>query len=261
MTDTSVLEASIGLPELRYCIAPITHIDVRDSTGTDDGSWTMSGYAAVFNQETVLYDGSFVRIKEIIDAGAFNSVLAEQPMTSPEGVVHLNIGHDMNRAVAATDVDGIGGLQLAADSHGLHFLARVDREDPDGIAMAVKMRRGVIKQASFAFTVAKSQWLTTENDDGPDEDLRTILEMKHLYDVCSCAQGAYPQTVSQLRSMAAAIGQPAGAGGQPRQPNMGGASDVSPSKGRAADHEAWQERMRTRIAVSRHHHPSLKETA
>ena len=266
MTDTSALEASIGLTELRFCVAPITSVEVRDPTGTPDGSWQMSGYAAVFNQETVLYDGQYFRVKEKLDPAAFDAVLRDQPMSDPSGVVHFNFGHDMNRAVAATDVDGIGGLVLAADSKGLHYDSKVDREDPDAISMAVKMRRGVIRQASFAFTVAKASWMDLETDEGPDESTRTILEIKHLYDVCACAQGAYPQTVSQLRSIAAAIGHTSLAalreadGGQPRRPE-GGASGVNSDEERAAaEHDAWKRRARMRIAESRHHHPSPKET-
>ncbi|MGH8861606.1 MAG: HK97 family phage prohead protease [Jatrophihabitantaceae bacterium] len=219
---------------LRYAVAPITHVDVRDPSGNDDGTWTMSGYAAVFNQQTTLYDGKFFKITETIAPTAFDDVLRSQPLGQPDGVVHLNFGHDMNRAVAATDVPTgqPGSLDLRADAHGLFFLGRVPKDDPDGVALAVKLRTGVIRQASFAFTVATAEWTTTEHDDQPDEDHRLILEMKHLYDVCACAQGAYPQTVSQLRSYAAAIGQPTlledeRLGGHARQPVPGGAATVS----------------------------------
>jgi len=33
------------------------------------------------------------------------------------------------------------------------------------------------------------------------------MQVGHLYDVCACPQGAYAQTVSQLRTYAAGIGQ------------------------------------------------------
>jgi len=199
-----------GEPELRYAVAPITDVEVRDPSGTDDGTWTMSGYAAVFNETTTLYDGKFLRMTESIDPGFFNAVLREQALSEPSGVVHFNFGHDMNRAVAATDVPAgqPGSLQLRADKKGLAFFARVPRDDPDGIAMASKMRSGVVKQASFAFTVADDKITITENADGPETEHRTLLEAKHLYDVCACPQGAYSQTVSGLRSYGAALGQP-----------------------------------------------------
>ena len=94
--------------ELRFCVAPLTSVKVRD--------------AAVFNQETVLYDGSYQVIKERIDPHAFDAVLSDQPMRSAAGVVPSTSGTMMNQAVATTDVDGgVGscaptrrGLQLAA---------------------------------------------------------------------------------------------------------------------------------------------------
>lgn len=218
--------------ELRYAVAPITAVEVRDTSGTDDNTWTMSGYAAVFNQNTTLYDGKFVKLTESIDPGFFDAVLRDQPMDSSDGVVHFNMGHDMNRAVAATDVPQgqPGSLRLEAHKQGLYFLAKVPRDDPDGVAMAVKMRSGVLRQASFAFTIAKAEDTIVENDDGPDEEHRRLLEAKHLYDVCATTQGAYPQTISQLRSYAAALGQPE-EGGHTRQPDQGGESDVNHTSG------------------------------
>lgn len=231
-------QAAASAPEIRYAVAPITHVDVRDPSANDDGTWTMSGYAAVFNQATVLYDGKFVRISESIDPGAFDLVLREQPMGQPSGVVHFNLGHDMNRAVAATDVPTgqPGSLELSADSHGLRFLARVAKDDPDGLAMASKMRTGVLKQASFAFTINRAEWTDTEKADGPDESHRRLLEIKHLYDVCGCPQGAYAQAEAGLRTYASALGHldltlVREEGGLHRQPSVGGEEVVSPATG------------------------------
>src|SRR5690242_9397432 len=142
MTDTDLAAAGeLAMPELRYAVAPITHVDVRDPQANDDGTWTMSGYAAVFNRETTLYDGKFVRVTEDIDPGFFDDILQNQPLSRADGVVHFNFGHDMNRAVAATDVTANqpGSLQLRVDANGLFYLAKVARDDPDGIAMASKM--------------------------------------------------------------------------------------------------------------------------
>ena len=192
--------------ELRYAVAPIVDVQVRDAG--DDGSWTMSGYAAAFNQATTLYDGRFLKLTEDIDPHAFDRVLREQPLTRPEGVVHFNFGHDMNRAVAATDVPAgqPGSLTLRPDGQGLHYLAKVARDDPDGAAMASKMRAGVLRQASFAFTIKNAKTVTSDLPDGRTQEHQRILEIGHLYDVCATSQGAYPQTVSQLRSMAAQLG-------------------------------------------------------
>jgi HK97 family phage prohead protease len=223
--------------ELRYAVAPITHVDVRDPSAMDDNTWTMSGYAAVFDETTVLYDSKFLKMTESIDAKAFDRVLREQPMDAPGGVVHFNFGHDMNSAVAATDVERgtPGSLDLRADKKGLYFLAKVSRDDPDAVRMAAKMRTGVVRQASFAFTIGAANYDYTENKDSPDVEHRTILDLSHLYDVCATGQGAYSSTVSGLRSYAAALGQPASwAGGHQSQPGLGGSNDVSPETGGVA---------------------------
>ena len=225
-------EKSAPEVELRYLVAPLTHVDVRDPTANDDNTWTMSGYAAVYNTETTLHDGRFVRVTETIDPAAFDEVLRSQPLGQPGGVVHFNYGHDMSSAVAATDVPQgqPGSLQLRSDAHGLYFMARVARDDPDAIRMASKMQTGVVKQASFAFTIAEKDTAVSDLDDGRSHEADRILRVGRLYDVCATPQGAYPQTVSQLRSYAAAIGQPQEWGGHPRQPDLGGESLVSPTR-------------------------------
>jgi HK97 family phage prohead protease len=217
--------------EMRYAVAPVTQIEVRDPTGNDDNTWTMSGYAAVFNTSTTLYDGRFGKLTESLSPDAFNTVLRDQGMDQPDGVVHFNFGHDMNRAVAATDVPAgqPGSLVLEAHEAGLHFLARVPRDDPDGVAMAAKMRSGVLRQASFAFTIADQTRTSTENEDGTENEHRTILEVGHLYDVCATPQGAYPQTVAGLRSYAAAIGQPPPGEATHISPAGGGVIAISPA--------------------------------
>lgn len=196
--------------DLRLAVAPITRVQVRDATQTGDGhSWTIEGYAAVFEQATVLYDGKWFRIREELARGAFDGVM--QRVASGDELVHLNHGHDMSSAVAASNVRAsggsqlpIGGLELNVDDHGLRFFARVDAEDPDAVRMAAKMRRGVVGQASFAFRIGEESLTVRELDDGRDDELYRIEEVSALYDVCVCAQGAYPQTESYIRSLAAA---------------------------------------------------------
>jgi HK97 family phage prohead protease len=219
--------------ELFSAIVPLTNVDVRDPSANPDNTWTMSGYAAVFNQQAIYLDSKWLRIILEIDPAAFDDVLSTQALMAPEGVVHFNLGHDMNRAVAATDVPAgePGSLQLSVDAHGLRYLAKVSRDDPDGVALAVKMRDKVIKQASMAFVCGSDETTITENDEGPDIMLRRILTVKTLFDVCACPQGVFSQTISSLQQFAAAFpGQPGAValGGHQRQPNSGGASTVSP---------------------------------
>lgn len=213
---------------LRLAVTPIRNASVRDASCTGDGSWTIEGYFAVFEQETVLFDiAGWWRVREEIARDAFTRAEANASsvidrVRSGEELVHLNHGHDMKTAVASSKVRGIGGLELDADFHGLRGFARVDPEDPDAKSLAVKMGRGVVDQGSFAFTIAAEELVESrELEDGTLDQLWRITEIGHLYDVCVCAQGAYPQTETYLRSLAAAslrvpdLGAPGRAGSDP----------------------------------------------
>lgn len=219
----------------RLSVATIRDLRVQDPSGSGDGSWIIDGYASTFGDEYVLYDGRWFRMRERVHERAFDDVL--ERVRAGEELVHLNHGHDMTSAVAATDVAGIGGLELSVDSHGFRFVARVDADDPDAVRMAAKLRRKVVAQASFAFTIDEEEVLIRELDDGRDDELYTILKIGHLYDVCVCAQGANPYTESSLRSLAAAslrvpdlgtLGRsPTGEGHQGRPSSEGGPGPVA----------------------------------
>lgn len=199
---------------LRLAVSPIRRVEVRDASATGDGSWTIAGYAAVFEQETVLYDGRWFRMREEVASDAFGPVL--ERLARGEELVHLNHGHNMETAIASTDVARsggelpIGGLELAADEYGLRFFARVDPRDPDAQKLAVKLERRVVAQASFAFTIKREELVESfTGPDGIEDELWRIQEIGHLYDVCACAQGAYGQTESYLRSLAtSSLGAP-----------------------------------------------------
>jgi hypothetical protein len=96
-------------------------------------------------------------------------------------------------------------LELRTDPKGLHFYAKVA---PTTAAkdLRILMEGGVIDQASFAFTVAEDTW-EIRNQGKPDEVVvRTIQQVGDLFDVTVTAQGAYPQTDSQVvRSYAVAF--------------------------------------------------------
>lgn len=189
-----------ALRELRYAEVPIRGLEVRDGAKTGDGSLTISGYAAVTDQETILYDGRYFRMREVISRGAFGPVLSRTGLD-----VHLNIGHDNNFAMARTGVDGVGRLELTEDENGLRVFARVNPEISFVRDLALQMRDGIVDQMSFAFTVARDEALLTETSDGKDDELRSILEIGELYDVTVVARGAYPQTSASIRSLLGAL--------------------------------------------------------
>jgi HK97 family phage prohead protease len=251
-------QVELGASERFFLVAPIEQMEVRDTSSSGNNTWTMSGYAAVFNQQATLYDSGFERMTVEIDPHAFDRVMAEQRFTEPEGVVHFNHGHDMKTAVAATDVPTgqPGSLELHPDSHGFRFFARVSRDDPDAVALAAKMRHGVVKQASFAFTSTADQFTVIDNTDGPYETHRLIMEMDHIYDVCAATQGVFHQTISQLQTYAKLLGQPEH-GGHHRRPVLGGENAIAPEPEGGGDitPTAWSVDLDTILARANHLKP------
>lgn len=181
--------------------ARLSDLKFRDATQTGDGSFVFSGHAAVFDQTAVLYSGTTFAVEESIAPGAFDAVLASGPD------VHLNIGHDMTYAMARTGVSGRGGMVLSADAVGLAVEARINSEISFVRDLGLQMEDGVVDQMSFMFYPGKREVTTTVDESGFETDHIRMLTIRELFDVCVCAQGAYPQTDANLRSVLAAAGR------------------------------------------------------
>jgi HK97 family phage major capsid protein len=185
--------------EKHHSRLPLVDLTVRDAGETGDGSYTITGHAAVFEQR----DGA---VREQLDprpravaAGAFDERPRAEPGRAPE--------HQPRHALrdGRTGVRGVGKLELSTDDVGLRTFALLD---PTSLRPRPRSSRcaGIIDQMSFAFTIADET--RVEIDDGDLMDvLYTIRKVGNLYDVCACAQGAYPQTDSSLRSVSAALGR------------------------------------------------------
>ena len=147
----------------------------------------LNGYAAVFDQMSVLLYGQF---RERIARGAFAGSLADD--------VRALWNHDTNLPLGRTKA---GTLKLDEDSHGL----RVEIDPPAtqaGRDAVESIRRGDVDQMSFAFDVLEDEW--DKNDAG--EIVRTLRKVK-LYEVSPVTFPAYPQTsVSARAGDAGALG-------------------------------------------------------
>lgn len=147
----------------------------------EDGEIRVSGYAAVFGEETNI-GGMFT---EQIDRGAFTSALERQ-----DDVVFL-INHD-GLPLARTRS---GTLTLTEDERGLFMEATLDGEDPDVRSIVPKMKRGDLDKMSFAFIPERQEW-----DDSGDIPKRSIKDLR-LYDVSIVTTPAYEGTDIGLRSL------------------------------------------------------------
>ncbi len=138
------------------------------------------GYAAVFNQETVIA-GLW---RERIMPGAFRKAITRDD-------VFFLVNHD-GLPLARTKS---GTLKLSEDDHGLLVESELDAEDPDVVAVVRKMKRGDLDKMSFAFMPERQEW-----DETGDMPLRTLHEVG-LHDVSVVTVPAYDGTEIGLRSL------------------------------------------------------------
>jgi uncharacterized protein len=160
----------------------IKNVEARQA---EDGTMRLSGYAAVFNNDSVPLP--FV---ERIAPGAFRKTLTETPD------VRLLINHE-GLPLARTKN---GTLRLTEDTVGL----LMDADLPDTQAardLYTLVERGDVDQMSFAFRVIRQKW-----NEGRTE--RTLTELSLADgDVSVVTYPAYPTTTVEAREQIAAARQ------------------------------------------------------
>jgi uncharacterized protein len=159
-------------------VRPTQKIEVR---AEKDGGVRVTGYAAVFGEETNI-GGMFT---EVIERGAFASALERG-----DDVVFL-----INHAGLPLARTRSGTLKLREDERGLFVDTYLDPNDPDVRAIIPKMKRGDLDKMSFAFIPTRQDW-----DDSGDMPRRSIRDLQ-LYDVSIVTTPAYDGTEIGLRSL------------------------------------------------------------
>jgi HK97 family phage prohead protease len=170
------------MPKDREIRAFTVPLEVR--AGEDGKAPKVEGYAAVFNEETVI--GNYFR--EMFLPGAFKRAIGE------DDVVFL-INHD-GLPLARTRA---GTLTLKEDKRGLKISAELDGDDPDVQRIVPKMNRGDLDKMSIAFWPDVEEW-HDEDRDGEKLPLRKIKEAR-LFDVSIVTMPAYEGTEIGLRSL------------------------------------------------------------
>ena len=146
----------------------------------EEEGMTVTGYAAVFNSPTVLYEDGETQYKEQVDRNAFaNAQMAD---------VVMNYNHQ-GKPVARTKN---GTLSLTTDDIGLKISADLSGTE-EGRRLFEEIRGGYIDKMSFAFTVSEEAY-----DNG--SHTRTINGIKRLYDVAAVDIPVYDQTSISARS-------------------------------------------------------------
>lgn len=167
---------------MRMSKKEIRTIDITDlSTRSNEKTQTrtISGYAAVFNSPTRLWED----LDEVIAPGAFSRAVSSSD-------VRCLFNHDWSNVLGRTKS---GTLRLSEDERGLKF--EVDLPDTTVARDLIKsMERGDINQCSFGFIPTEETW-----DYNSTPMLRTIHEVE-LYEVSIVPLPAYEDTEAALRS-------------------------------------------------------------
>lgn len=163
-------------------------------TKGDDAKPGLEGYAAVFNQDYVLYEDTGMRWVEKIKPGAFSRVLKEKQD------VRALFNHNADHVLARTTN---GTLVLAQDSQGLSYDAALDSRTRIAQDVRCFVDRKDVTGCSFSFRVGKQVWREEEQSDGKMTIYtREIEEISELYDVGPVTYPAYEGTSVGARALA-----------------------------------------------------------
>lgn len=151
------------------------------STEPADDGLTLEGYAAVFNQPTLIRD-HLGEYSETVAPGTFTKTLSER-------MPILQFDHGTHPMIGSIPLGSV--RKIEEDDNGLFVRARLSDNwlvEPVRDAIA----DGAIRGMSFQFTVKRDDW----ND---EKTSRTIREVQ-LYEIGPVVWPAYEQTTVGVRS-------------------------------------------------------------
>lgn len=140
----------------------------------------VDGYAATFDEPTVLWEYDGIEYKEVIVPSAFDGADMSDVIFN-----YNHAGKVMARTRNKT-------LQIKVDQKGLFISARLDGTQ-EGRNLYEEIDGGYIDRMSFAFTVSEDSY-------DRETHTRTIRKIKKLYDVSAVDIPAYDTTSISARS-------------------------------------------------------------
>lgn len=161
----------------------IRGLELREAPKESGLLGVLAGYAAVFNSDSLEFNGWEKPWVERIAPGAFKRSLTESPD------VFALWQHDPAHVIArAPDT-----LKIEEDDKGL----RVEIGLPDTSTardLLARVRAKIVDAMSFGFTVKGQKW-----EAGEERDTRTLLDVD-LFEVSAVVWPAYPETTLAVRS-------------------------------------------------------------
>ncbi len=166
-------------------IANISDFNIEFKEAENDNKMVIEGYAAVFDEETLIGDEEW-GFYERIAKGAFD----EADMKD----VPLKYNHSDNVPILARTRNK--SLELKVDDKGLFIHAEL-LDTQDNKDMYKRIQAGLIDKMSFAFTVKAN----TDEWERGETPKRTITKFDRLFDVSVVDVPAYDGTSIYARSL------------------------------------------------------------
>lgn len=162
--------------------------EYRNMTLAADDEMIVRGYASTFNDPYTLYEMDNWRMKEIVDARAFdNTDMSDVIMQyDHEGRVFARMGNNT--------------LKVIPDERGLLIEANLGGTEL-GRQLYEEIKGGYTNKMSFGFTVDEDEIVDSKDEDGKDLTVRTIKSVRKLYDVSAVSIPANDATSISVRSL------------------------------------------------------------
>lgn len=162
--------------------------EYRNMTLAADDEMVVRGYASTFNDPYTLYEMDDWRMKEIVDARAFdNTDMSDVIMQyDHEGRVFARMGNNT--------------LKVIPDERGLLIEANLGGTEL-GRQLYEEIKGGYTNKMSFGFTVDEDEIVDSKDEDGKDLTVRTIKSVRKLYDVSAVSIPANDATSISVRSL------------------------------------------------------------
>lgn len=157
----------------------LNNLEVRQS---ENDEMILEGYAATFDEPTVLFKIDETEYKEVIERGAFDEMDYKDCC--------LKYNHSDNVPLLARTKGG--SLELSVDNKGLFFRAKLF-ETQSAKDVYTLVRAGALDKCSFAFTVKDDEYDRKTNT-------RHIKKIDKLYDVAIVDIPAYDSTSVSARN-------------------------------------------------------------
>ena len=155
------------------------NLEIRQNS---DNEMILEGYAATFEEPTILYKIGETEYKEVIERGAFDETDMKDCC--------LKYNHSDNIPLLARTKGG--SLELSVDNRGLFFRAKLlNTQSAKDVYTLV--RSGALDKCSFAFTIKEDTYDRASNT-------RHIKKIEKLYDVAIVDIPAYDSTSVSARS-------------------------------------------------------------